>query len=201
MNIFLNLFSGLATLLTGTVVIVIYFVQKKDTKRQAARVLLTEIRIAEERIGQISDKMLNNNVSDLPSVFPTKNWKQYSHLFVSDFDQDELKLINSFYDYGELVEDFARRNNNFFWISTEERSKATLHFLSSFITEAMTQPSQQVDAFINNKMSFFSNALDRHNIPYSPQKTIDGIKNYLSKINKITTSSCGTKLKKLGGFE
>lgn len=193
-----NLFTGLATIITGVVAILIYFHQKRDAKTQAARVLLTEIRIAEDRIDQIRDKIISNSTLDLPLVFPTNSWKKYSHTFISDFDQDELKLINSFYDYGEQIEEFAKRNNDFFWINVEERGRVTLQKLGDIISEAFTE--QDPNAYITQKRTFLSNGFDSHNLPYTPKKTLEGVQNYLTKIQKITTSSCGTKLKKLSGF-
>lgn len=102
-----EIFNGLATLTTGGVAWLVYYRQKKDFKVQAARVLLTEIRIAEERIDKIRENINNNLLLDLPLVFVTKNWKKYAYLFISDFDTDELKLINVFYESGERVEEFV----------------------------------------------------------------------------------------------
>lgn len=193
-----NSFVACCTLITGSIAFLIYFAQRRDSKQNSAKVLLTEIRIAEERLDQIRDKIVTNQSNDLPLVFITNSWKQYSHLFIGDFDQDELKLINNFYDYAEAIEDFAKRNNAYFWISAEERSKATTWKTSDFITEFMTDPD--ADKKIAEKITQFSNGMDKHLSIYSPIKTIGGIKDYLPKIQKITTSSCGTKLKKLAGF-
>lgn len=190
-----NFFAGLATILTGAVVIFIYFWQKKDSKIQAAKVLLTEIRIAEDRIDQIRDKIISDSTMDLPSVFPTENWKKYSHLFVRDFDQDELKLLNNFYDFGELIEDFAKRNNNYFWITTEERARVTVQKIAKFVDESFgtTNPDDNV----LKRRNYISKGMDMYNQIYAPKKTLDGIRDYLPKIPKITTSSCGIKLKKI----
>ncbi|MCX6789737.1 MAG: hypothetical protein NTZ42_03985 [Candidatus Gribaldobacteria bacterium] len=199
METFLNLFSGIATILTGAVAIIIYFRQKSDAKVQAARVLLTEIRIAEDRIDQIRDKIMNNSTTDLPSVFPTENWKKYAHLFISDFDQDELKSLNGFYDYGELIEDFAKRNNNYFWITTEERARVTVQEIAKLISESLEDLSP--DKNIISKRDLFSARMDAHNQIYAPTKTLAGIKDYLPKVPKITTSSCGVKLKKIAKMD
>jgi len=43
--------------------------------------------------------------------------------------------------------------------------------------------------------------MDNHNTPYSPKKTLKGIENRLSKIQTITTSSTGAKLKKLAKLD
>jgi len=190
-----NFFAGIATIITGGVAIFVYFWQKIDSKVQAARVLLTEIRIAEDRIDQIRDKIMNRSTTDLPSIFPTDNWKKYSHIFISDFDQDELKLLNDFYDYGELIEDFARRNNNYFWITTEERARVTVQKIAESINNSFGSATPDND--IVTKRDFLSKGMDMYNQIYSPAKTLDGIKDYLPKIPKITTSSCGVKLKKI----
>ncbi len=192
-----NFFAGLATLLTGTVAIGIYFQQKNDTKTQAARVLLVEIRTAEERIAQIKEKIATEETADIPSVLPTKSWKIYSHLFVSDLDQDELKLMGSFYDYCESIEDFGKRNNDFFWITTEERARVSQQQIAEIFNEAYAITEDNRDEFITNKIAFVRNAFDNYGFMYSPQKTLTGIKNYIDKIQTITTSTCGLKLKRI----
>ena len=197
---FQYIFSGLATIITGTVAIIIYFIQKRNNKIQAARMLLTEIRTAEEQIEIIKEKITSGRIiTDLPnSIFPTNNWKKYAHLFVSDFDQDDLKLMNSFYDYGEQIEDFSVRNNNYFWITTEERARVTVQMIAKFVDESFTESDKEY--YIKNKKQLFTDGMDNHNTPYSPIKTLDGIKNLISRIQTITTSSTGTKLKKLANL-
>ena len=188
-------------MLTGAVAIGIYFYQKRDAKIQAARVLLIEIRTAEERIAQIKDQIANNNISDLPSVLTSNSWKTYAHLFVSDFDVDEVKIINSFYDCCEVIEDFSKRNNNFFWITTEEKARVLQQMLANTIEEKLKEDaSQDAESFkksIDLKRDFIRTAFDHHGFVYTPQKTIDEINKYLSKVPALTTSSCGLTLKKI----
>ncbi len=193
-----NLFIGLATIFTGAGVYIIFLIQKRNSKIQAALVLLTEIRTAEEMIDQIRDKILDKTTIDLPSVLPTNSWKKYSHLFVGDFDQDELKHINSFYNYGELIGEFAQRNNNYLWIVTEERAKVMVNKIAELISDSFG--TQTPDADIVNKRDYIIKGLDMYNLPYTPQKTLDGMKDYISKIQKITTSNSGLKLKKLANL-
>lgn len=205
MSIFLELFSGVATMITGAVAIGIYFYQKKDAKIQAARVLLIEIRTAEERVNQIKEQISNNSISDLPSVLASNSWKNYSHLFVRDFDVDEMKLMNSFYDCCEIIEDFSKRNNNFFWITTEEKARVLQQMLANTIEEKLKEvPFQEIEEFkksIDAKRDFIRTAFDHHGFVYTPQKTIDEINKYLSRVPVVTISNCGLILKKIAGLK
>jgi hypothetical protein len=200
---FLNsgFFIAATTMATALVAWLVYRAKIKNDKIQAARVLITEIRIAEERVDQMRDKMNDDVPSDLPPIFPTKSWKTYSHLFISDFDQDELKLLNAFYDYGELAEEFAKKDNDFFWVTTEERARITVQKIAEFACEAIDTSVTNPDQFVRERRDLFSGLLDRNNIPYSPKKSIDVIKKLLPNIPKVTTSSCGLKLKRLANIE
>ena len=194
-----SFFEGLATIITGLLAYLVYTKQKRDTKIQAARVLITEIRIVEDRVDQIKAK-LNDSISyDLPPIFPSKSWKRYAHLFISDFDQDELKLLNSFYDYAELAEEFIKKDNEFFWVTTEERARVTVQKMADFSCEAINTKLNisDMDILVQTKRIALNNLLDKHNAGYSPTKSIDAVKKLIPNIPKITITSCGIKLKKL----
>lgn len=187
-------FSSFVTLLVGSIAIGLYLKQKSDSKEQAARVLLLEIRTAEERLNQMNEKVSSGLTDDLPSIFPSTSWKMYSHLFVGDFDQDELRLMTSFYDYGGLIDDFVKRNNDFFWITTEERARVVQQKLVDLVIHSKTQEEEvDLEALKHELLDVFAN--DTYS--YTPKKTVEAIKNYLQKLNSVTTTSAGFKLKKL----
>jgi hypothetical protein len=192
-------FSGVTTLIAGTIAWLLYAKQRADEKMQAARVLLAEIRTAEERINQIKDLVRDQQegraTNDFPSVFQTKSWDKYSHLFARDFDQDELRLINDFYNYSELIDGFSKKDNNFFWINSEERARTTQQMIATLIKNGCFDTVNPNFEEINSKIGLFMGQMDNHGRSYSPKKTINSIQLYLSKIQFITTSTCGAKLK------
>lgn len=192
-----NAFAGLATILTGAIAIGVYFYQKRDQKIQAARVLLLEIRTAEERIRNIKEKIESGSSGDMPSVFATNSWADYSHLFISDFDQDELALINSFYDYGSSIEEYTKRNNNFFWVTAEERAKVAQQKLADIVITAKTAAADDINSDLETLKNKILPTFVNDPYLYAPQRTLDEIKNYTDKIQNITTTSAGVKLKKL----
>lgn len=159
---------------------------------------MTEVRSAEERIEQIRERISNNSIADYPPVLPINSWKKYSHLFVSDFDQDELKLINSFYDYCEQVDDFGRKDNQFFWVTTEERAKIAQHYLAKIIEEATAiASSDERQRYIQEKKEIMLTSFTNDGYQYTPNKTLRNIQSYIGKIQNITTTICGQKLKKI----
>ncbi|MCX6780583.1 MAG: hypothetical protein NT003_00465 [Candidatus Magasanikbacteria bacterium] len=201
-----SFFVALTTILTGVAAWFVYKSQLRTTKIQAGRVLLTEIQTAEDRIRQINDMLMSDgaggvvmtNISlDFPTIFPSRSWNMYSHLFISDFDSDELKLISRFYDFGGLIEDFGKRNNDFFWVTTEERARVTQQKIAEIIVSKSDFPKDIRDIAIKEGVDFLSNSMNIYANSYTPKKTVSEMYSYLQKIETITTSSCGIKLKKL----
>ncbi len=97
-------FTGFVTLLTGSVAWLVYTSQKRDKKINAARIILSEIRTAEEAIDEIKSD-LESVKKDFPSVLPINSWEKYAYLFVSDFDQDQISEVNNFYNNCSVVFD------------------------------------------------------------------------------------------------
>jgi hypothetical protein len=200
-----NAFVGLATMLTGAVAIAIYYRQKGDAKVNAARLLLMEIRAAEESIAQIQQKVATHNTVDFPRIFATKSWDTYAHLFVQDFDQDELKLLSTFYEYCELIDEFARKSNAFLWLNTEEKARVYQQILGRLIYEAHTSTdatnADELNAKLHARREAVIAALDADSRIFAPKATLFGMNRYLPLIQRITTSTCGQKLKRLAKEE
>lgn len=189
-----NFFVGLATIITGGVVIFLYWRQKRSFKINAAKTILIEIRAAEELIPRIKELVEKQTVIDLPSILSTNNWRIYSHLFVADFDQDELRLLNSFYTQAESIEEFVKRNNNFFWITTEERARVYQQKLGQIILDSINDVTEDGVPAKRQKLLDLYNV---NSVEYTPSKPFLSIKENIDNMQFITTSSCGLKLKKL----
>ncbi len=204
-----SFFFATVTFVVGSFALFVYNKQQLDIKTNAATTVIFEIRNAEAKIDIIIEKLRSNNIGDLPSVLPTNNWRKYSHLFVRDFDIDQLQLLNSFYNSSEIIEDFVNRQNNFFWISTEERAKVAQRMLATIHDEFQIDALPEGDDAKVNELkkstadkkfnvrkygvSQFSNEAQT----YTPNKTVDVLKFQTENIQKITSTPTGEKLKKL----
>lgn len=92
---FLNGNLGVITLIVGSFAIALYIYQKKDHKREIARLILEEIRYAEKHIKVARER---NNVFLLTNkLLPTNSWYNNIHLFVNDFRETDRDSISDFY--------------------------------------------------------------------------------------------------------
>jgi hypothetical protein len=96
MYAFLNsqLFIALVTLFVGFSAIILYVKQKKDYKRQAASLILQEMRYAEQLIRNSSD---DSRYKLADKLLPTNSWNDNVHLFLHDLEETEIDLISRFY--------------------------------------------------------------------------------------------------------
>ncbi len=197
----LNNFSGFTTILAGTIAWIVYYSQKKDKKTNAARIILSEILLAEERIEVVKD-LLRRDLNQYPSVLPINSWKQYSHLFASDFDQSQLKEINNFYNTCEIIEDAIKRDDSYFWITTEHIAKTGQSMATRLIYKSLDKNSKFSQKKFDNYFKEVVGQIGKSNniYVYSPSRTKDTIKFSVSNINTISASPLGLKLKKMGNI-
>src|SRR3989338_6744253 len=94
---FLNtdIFVSLSTLLVGGIAIYLYLKGKKDHKRDAARLILQEIRYAEEQMRNSGRG--SRGYSLTARLLPTNSWNDNIHLFTKDLKETEIDMIGEFY--------------------------------------------------------------------------------------------------------
>ena len=91
-------FNGAATLLAGAVAGLVYWKSKRDEVRNAAAILLTDIRDAEAGLRSLKTMPSDYGAMTNVLVLPTSNWLKYKHLFVKKLDNDHLTAIDKFFE-------------------------------------------------------------------------------------------------------
>lgn len=93
---------GVVTFAVGFLAIYLYIKQKVDRKRDAARLILQEIRYAEQ---QIRDSGRGARGYMLASkLLPTNSWNDNIHLFTKDLKETEIDMISRFYSQTAYVD-------------------------------------------------------------------------------------------------
>lgn len=107
---FLNDNLGFVTLIAATSAFLIYWKQKEDQKRNAARIILQEIRRAEDIIFSYPE---TKQFRFTRKIIATNSWATNIHHFVYDLDQDELDKISDLYSTGEYLDEIISKVSDY----------------------------------------------------------------------------------------
>lgn len=132
-----NLPSTLATILAAFVAFLVYRKQKADTKRDAAKIILQEIRRAEDII---SDYKQNAGYQFAKKIIATNSWSNNLHLFVGDLDNDELDRISNLYSTGEYLDTLIKEISDYTF--KKEIETPSVSVTSPIMPQSIPQQSQ-----------------------------------------------------------
>jgi len=94
-------FVPFVTLLVGSFAIYLYLKQKQDSRKDAARVIIQEIRRAEDVIRGYKE---SHSFQFTKRIIANNSWGKNIHFFVGDLDSDELDKISNLYSTGEFLD-------------------------------------------------------------------------------------------------
>lgn len=97
-----NFFTGTITLLVGLLAVILYFRQKNDQKRDAAKLILQEIRYAEQTIRIAKEHNYDYYLAS--KLLPTNSWHKNIHFFVHELTETDIDLISRFYSHSSYID-------------------------------------------------------------------------------------------------
>lgn len=139
-----NFFLALVTLTVGGVAICLYLMQKRNKKRDAARIIVQEIRRAEDII---SDYKKMGSYQFAKKIIATNSWAKNIHLFVGDLDNDELDKISDLYSTGEYLDRLVGEISHITLEDEVERGKELIKFQlqqQNFTQNQQNEQSQNI---------------------------------------------------------
>lgn len=184
-----NVLVAFVTFLVGILVVYLYIKQKQDAKNGAARIILQEIRRAEDII---SDYKQSGSYQFAKKIIATNSWNKNIHFFVGDLDNDELDKISDLYSTGEYLDSLIKEISKITLDDEIERDKKLLEIQlrnqQQITLEGSTYPIAQISQ--------------------SPNVVIMGIrpvwKNRLDiisfRLEPIYNSTIALKLKRMAGL-
>lgn len=135
-----NFFLALVTLVVGGVAIMLYLVQKINKKRDAARIIVQEIRRAEDII---SDYKKTGSYQFSKKIIATNSWAANIHLFVGDLDNDELDKISDLYSTGEYLDNLVGEISQ---VTLRDEIDKGKEMLAQLQQQTLVQPQHQNQA-------------------------------------------------------
>lgn len=183
-----NFFIALITLTVGGFAIGLYIRQKRDFKRDAANIILMEIRHAEKEAERMKAVGVESS-NTVKIILPTNNWIKHNYLFIKDLDRDELDLINNFYNQCSAIDGALSQMS----ISKQLEQKGSC--IHNILVQIAKDAISQAD-FDNKKKNFLDIIHDEAYV-FRPDAPLNTIIKGLNNLTMITTSTAGGKLKKI----
>jgi hypothetical protein len=171
------------------VALLIYYINKYNEKRDAARIVINEIRMAERAILEIQNKKI---ISELSVILQNNTWQHKNHLFLNVLAQDEINLIDNFYYKCHLSEKYRKMQYDSRNDAIISKSNYLQNKLIDIMYDSITSDKNYED--MRQKIIEMANREDWLFDPNTPRSNLI---EYIGNITFITSTSAGIKLKKI----
>jgi hypothetical protein len=94
-------FTGTATIFTGFVALLTYLIGRSTKKKDAAKIILQEIRRAENIIGEYKEY---RQYKFTKKIIAINSWAKNIHYFVKELENDDRDKISNLYSTGEYLD-------------------------------------------------------------------------------------------------
>jgi hypothetical protein len=188
-----NLFQTIVIFVTGLAALIIYYLNKYNEKKDAARIIVNEIRIAEMAIQEIKKVKI---VSELSVILPQNTWQYKKHLFLNILDQDEINLINDFY----YKCSFAEQYRKMVYTIQNEAIAAKSNYLQNKLIDIMHDTingHNNDSAYYDETKTKLIEMANKESWLFEPNTPMIKLINYLENIIFITPANAGRILKKI----
>lgn len=99
-----NFFIAATTIFVGGFAVYLYKKQQNDGKKDAAKLIVQEIRYAEQQIRN-ARMLAENNYYLANKLLPTSSWHKNIHLFINDLKESQIDLISQFYSQAKYLDE------------------------------------------------------------------------------------------------
>jgi len=185
-------FSTLVVLISGLFAFSVYFLQKRNEKKDAATIIMSEIRTAEQAIlGILNSK----RIAELSIILPNNTWVSRKHLFVRNLDQDEYNLVNDFYTKCSMAENYRL----FYYNTLNESVTSKSNHLQVSLIEIMLESIKNGNGKIEyeNRKNQLIDMANAENWLFAPNRPTTTLIEYITNMRNVTNTSAGEKLKKI----
>jgi hypothetical protein len=186
-----EIFNSLVTFIVGLVAFVVYWLKKREEKRNAATIIVMDIRHAEQVVLSILEKGKVDNY--LKNILSENNWAKYKHLFASCLSSDDFAAFNRFFDSCVEISDATRRMKEILYANIS--AKATIAQSKIFDIENLSSQEGQ------SKKQKIIDEINAEGFVFDPNDPKDRIFRSLQLMGRLSNTVAYEKLKKLGGIK
>jgi len=204
-----NFFFALVTFIVGLSAYRIYAKRRADRLREAATVVLSEIKTVVSKIRTIrQDFDRDGYLIESRFLLKSQNWDKYKYVLLPALTLDQWSALESFfgdvakYDKAiEINDSYFDSNSKEIWISIHKHYLKMLE--SHNLPETIDNPQtpQPLPHALSSKIQYFTNLYINnsiHHVAYVPLRGINMAKDALANIDaNILVSISGERLTKL----
>lgn len=206
---FLNstLFFAIVTFLVGLSAYRIYAKQKSDKIREAATVVLSEVRSVVQSVPTIKEDFARKKLlEERRHLLLASSWHKYRYIILPALSIEQWSSLKSFYENVSTYDEAIKINDSYFDQNTAQIWIGLHKFFLKVLEEPETlkkivPPSTSLPHDISEGLKLFRQIYIQNTVDnnwYSPQKPINMAREALDNIDEnILVSSVGTELIKL----
>jgi len=185
-----NFFQTLVILIVGFFVFISYKLTKNDERKNAALIVLMEIRGIEDQLLKLKDA---RDYYITSPVMSTNEWNKYKHMLIDEMDYDEYNVIEGFYHLAERIERERKLLREQIEITIKEKARAFQEQAATIANQMWDQEKQTYD----ERVKKISDLFFRSTPEFSGRFTRELMVKLLQEINPVTTTTAGLKIKKI----
>lgn len=179
--------NSIVTLTVGFVALVVYKLAKIDEKRNAAIIIVMDIRHAEQVIRSILDKGAVDTFTK--NIISENNWEKYKHLFATQFTQDDFEAFNRFFEACVEIAEARNRMHNIF--------TANLQAKAEILQQKILSIDYNNPAWEKERAEIIEFG-DKESYTFSPNEPKTRINKSMELMGTLTNTIAFEKLKKTG---
>lgn len=107
------------TIIVGLFAYIIYRIGRFDKKKDAAKLILQEIRYADQKV---KNYRTYNSYNFTEKILPTNSWNTNINLFIRELTESQLDLISKFFSSATYLDDVIKSisdSRNYEWIQKD----------------------------------------------------------------------------------
>jgi len=97
--------AGIITILVGLVAVILYYKARADSKSDAAKLILQEIRYADQKV---RNYRTYNSYNFTEKILPTNSWNKNINFFIRALEESELDLISKFFSSATYLDEVIK---------------------------------------------------------------------------------------------
>ncbi len=150
---------NLGLIIVGSLAIIVYILQERRRKIEAASLIILQIDELQEKIREIStyiiDKQLNATAFyESLTIIEHNYWDKYKHYFIRKIDASSYNLIDKFYNYVSEINEqqifLKQLQKNHFYCTKNILSNIETHFLILGLTNYFQNSGKDIEKLISN---------------------------------------------------